>query len=145
MCGEAPVPWLDRFRERRRKLVAQHDVDRQTRKASRRSATQPSRDLADYVGDYEHPAYGRITITHAEGILRWAFRGMSEPLVHRHYDTFELPEIPQSPGGLLPSQLTLSFFADRAGNIASVAVPFEPLVKDIAFTRIAASSRGASP
>lgn len=145
VCGEAPVPWLDRFRERRRKLVAQHDVDRQARKASRRSATQPSRDLADYVGDYEHPAYGRITITHAEGILRWAFRGMSEPLAHRCYDTFELPEIPQSPGGLLPSQLTLSFFADRAGNIASVTVPFEPLVKDIAFTRIATGARRATP
>jgi hypothetical protein len=60
---------------------------------------------------------------------------MSEPLAHRHYDTFELPEAPESPGGLLPGQLALSFSTDREGNIASVAVPFEPLVKDIAFTR----------
>jgi hypothetical protein len=63
---------------------------------------------------------------------------MSEPLAHRHYDTFELPEAPESPGGLLPGRLALSFSTDREGNIASVAVPFEPLVKDIAFTRIAA-------
>ena len=70
--------------------------------------------------------------------MHWAFRGMFEPLVHRHYDTFELPEAPESPGGLLPGQLTLSFSTDREGNIASVAVPLEPLVKDIAFTRIAA-------
>jgi hypothetical protein len=88
--------------------------------------------------DYEHPGYGRITITHAQGKLHWAFRGMSEPLKHRHYDTFELPEAPESPGGLLPGQLTLSFSTDREGNIASVAAPFEPLVKDIAFARIAA-------
>jgi hypothetical protein len=83
--------------------------------------------LADY-GDYEHPGYGRIAITHAAGKLHWAFRGMSGPLAHRHNDTFE------SPGGLL----ALSFSTDREGNIASMAVPFEPLVKDIAFARIAA-------
>jgi hypothetical protein len=63
---------------------------------------------------------------------------MSEPLAHRHYDAFELPETPESPGGLLPGQLALSFSTDREGNIASVAVPFEPLVKDIAFARVAA-------
>ena len=138
VCGKEPVLWLDRFRDWRRKFVTQQDVDRQARKASRRPAAQPGRDLADYAGDYEHPGYGRITITHAEGKLHWAFRGMSESLAHRHYDTFELPEAPESPGGLLPGQLALSFSIDREGNIASVAVPLEPLVKDIAFTRVAA-------
>ena len=141
VCGKEPAPWLDRFRERRRKFVAQQDVDRQAGKAARRPATRPSRDLADYAGDYEHPGYGRITITYAEGKLHWAFRGMSEPLTHRHDDTFELPEAPQSPGGLLPGQLAVSFATDRKGNIASVAVPFEPLVKDIAFTLSRRASR----
>ena len=58
---------------------------------------------------------------------------MSEPLAHRHYDTFELPE---APGRLLPDRLAISFSTDREGNIASLAAPFEPLVKDIVFTRI---------
>jgi CubicO group peptidase (beta-lactamase class C family) len=137
VCGKDPAPWLDRFREQRRKFVAQQDADRQAGKASRRPATQPRRDLADYAGDYEHPGYGRITITHAEGKLHWAFRGMSELLAHRHYDTFELPEAPESPGGLLPGQLAISFSIDREGSIASLAAPFEPLVKDIVFTRLA--------
>jgi CubicO group peptidase (beta-lactamase class C family) len=140
VCGKEPAPWLDRFREQRRKLVAQQRVDRQTGKASRKPATQPGRDLAEYAGDYEHPGYGSITITHAEGKLHWAFRGMFEPLTHRHYDTFELPEAPESPGGLLPGQLALSFAADRDGHIARVAVLLEPLVKEIAFTRMAAGS-----
>jgi hypothetical protein len=138
VCGQEPAPWLDRFRERRRKLAAQQEFDRQAGKTLRRAATQPGRDLADYAGDYEHPGYGRITITHAEGKLQWAFRGMSEPLAHRHEDTFELPEAPGSPGGLLPGQLTLSFSTDREGNIASLTIPLEPLIKDIVFTRIAA-------
>lgn len=62
---------------------------------------------------------------------------MSEPLAHRHYDTFELPEAPESPGGLLPGQLAISFSIDREGSIARLAVPFERLVKDIVFTRLA--------
>ena len=134
-CGKEPIPWLDRLRERRRKFVAQLDVDRQARKATRRLNTRPSHDLADYAGDYEHPGYGRITITHAEGKLNWAYRGMSEPLAHRHHDTFELPE---APNRLLPDRLTISFSIDREGDIASLAAPFEQLVKDIVFTRTAA-------
>jgi CubicO group peptidase (beta-lactamase class C family) len=135
VCSKEPIPWLDRLRERRRKFVAQLDVDRQARKAARRVDTRPSHDLADYAGDYDHPGYGRITITHAEGKLNWAYRGMSEPLTHRHNDTFELPE---APGRLLPERLTISFSTDREGDIASLAAPFEPLVKDIVFRRIPA-------
>ena len=135
VCGKEPISWLDRLRERRRKFVAQLDVDRQARKATRRLNTRPSHDLADYAGDYEHPGYGRMTITHAEGKLHWAYRGMSEPLAHRHYDTFELSE---APGRLLPDRLAISFSTDREGNIASLAAPFEPLVKDVVFIRIPA-------
>jgi hypothetical protein len=135
VCGKEPISWLDRLRERRRKIVAQLDVDRQARKAMRRLNTRPSRDLADDAGDYDHPGCGRITIIDVGGKLNWAYRGMSEPLAHRHYDTFELPE---APGRLLPDRLTISFSTDREGNIASLAAPFEPLVKDIVFTRIPA-------
>jgi CubicO group peptidase (beta-lactamase class C family) len=145
VCGKEPVPWLDRFRERRREIGVQRDADRQAGNASSKPASQQGRDLADYAGDYQHPGYGRITITHSEGKLHWLYRGMSEPLTHRHYDTFELPEAPESPGGLLPGQLAVSFSTDREGNIASVAVPFEPLVKDIAFTRIAAADCTSPP
>ena len=139
VCGKEPIPWLDRLRERRRKFVAQLDIDRQARKATRRPDTRPSHDLAEYAGDYEHPGYGRITITHVGGKLNWAYRGMSEPLAHRHYDTFELPEAPAESllAALQPNQFTISFSSDREGNLASLAVPFEPLVNDIVFTRLA--------
>jgi CubicO group peptidase (beta-lactamase class C family) len=134
-CGNEPIPWLDRLRERRRKFLAQIAIDREAREATRRPNTRPSHDLADYAGDNHHPGYGRITITHAEGKLHWAYRGLSEALAHRHYDTFELPE---APGRLLPDRLAVSFATDREGNVASLAAPFEPLVKDIVFTRAAA-------
>ena len=60
---------------------------------------------------------------------------MSEPLAHRHYDTFELPE---ASGRLLPDRLAISFSTDREGNIAILSAPLEPFVKDIVFTRIPA-------
>jgi len=60
---------------------------------------------------------------------------MLEPLAHRHYDTFELPE---AAGRLVPSQLAISFSTDREGNIAMLSAPLEPLVKDIVFIRIPA-------
>jgi CubicO group peptidase (beta-lactamase class C family) len=132
-CGKEPVPWLDRHRERRRKFVTELDTDKQARKAARRPNTRPSHDLADYAGDYDHAGYGRITITDADGTLHWTYRSMSGPLTHRHYDTFELPE---AAGRLLPDRLAISFSTDREGNIACVAAPFEPLVKDIVFTRV---------
>lgn len=138
VCGKEPVPCFGHFREQRRNFVTQYEAWLQAGKAAPTPAIEPHRDLADYAGDYEHPGYGRMTITHAEGKLHWAFRGMSEPLTHRNSDTFELPEAPESPGGLLPSGLSLSFSTSRDGDIASVAVPLDPLVKDIAFTRIAA-------
>src|SRR6516164_8594811 len=56
VCGNEPMPWLDRLRERRRKAVAQLEIDRQARKATRRLNTRPSHDLADYAGDYDHPS-----------------------------------------------------------------------------------------
>lgn len=147
-CGKEPIPWLDRLREQRRKFLAQRDIDRQAGKVTRPPSTPPSHDLADYVGDYEHPGYGRITITHADGKLNWSYRGMAEPLAHRHDNTFELPEAPESPGRLLPGRFAISFSTDRDGDIASLAAPFEPLVKEIVFTRPtptpAASSRGTS-
>ena len=60
---------------------------------------------------------------------------MSEPLAHRHDDTFELPEAPEAPGRLLPGRFAMSFSTDRDGNITMLSAPFELLVKDIVFTR----------
>lgn len=135
-CGNEPIPWLDRLREQRRKFAAQADAGRQARKTPRQRDTKPSHDFAEYAGDYDHPAYGRITISHAEGQLHWAFRGLSAELAHRHHDTFTLPEA--APGDLLPGRLAIAFSTDRDGNIAGLAAPFEPRVKDIVFTRMPA-------
>lgn len=125
LCGKDPIPWLDRFRTRRRQFVAQRAVDRQARQRSRKSDAGPSRALAEYAGEYEHPGYGRISIEAIGDALRWRFHGSSGELAHRHYDVFEMPE---NPIMLSPDLLAISFGYDREGNINRLTAPLEPLV-----------------
>ena len=132
LAGNAPVPWLERLREMRRKALAQQKSDEAAKPAARKPNTRPSHDLADFTGAYEHPAYGRVVITQDGDSLHWAWRGTKAKLAHRHYDSFQLPYVF---GELNPDDLVISFATDRDGNIASLSAQLEPLVADIVFTR----------
>jgi hypothetical protein len=59
---------------------------------------------------------------------------MFATMAHRHYETFELPEVPDR---LLPDRLPITFLTDREGNIVSLSTPLEPMVRDIVFARLA--------
>jgi CubicO group peptidase (beta-lactamase class C family) len=130
-----PVDWRERFRKQREESVAQFQVDKDAREKARHKDTHPAHDLPDYVGNYEHPAYGVMSIREQGGALHWSWRGMFATMVHRHYETFELPEVPDR---LLPDKLAITFLTNRDGNIVSLSAPLEPMVKDIVFVRLAA-------
>lgn len=138
VCGREPLAWFERLRQQRLVTNAHPDPIGLPPEEIPSSVGQPRRNLSDYAGEYDHPAYGRMTILNSGPGLHWTFRGMSERLRHRHYDTFELPDSPVSPGSLLPGRLPLSFVTDHDGNITSLAVPFEPLVTSIVFRRVLA-------
>jgi CubicO group peptidase (beta-lactamase class C family) len=133
--GREPVDWRERARKRRDEFLAHVQADKDAREQARHKDTRPAHALAAYAGDYEHPAYGAMSIKERDGTLHWSWRGMFAPLTHRHYETFELPEVPDR---LLPDRLAISFLTDRDGNIGSLAAPLEPTVKDIVFARLAA-------
>ena len=133
--GRDPVDWRERFRKQREESVAHLQVDKNAREKARRKDTHPAHELADYAGDYEHPAYGVMSITEQGGALHWSWRGMFATMVHRHYETFELPEMPDR---LSPDKLAITFLTNRDGNIVSLSAPLEPMVKDIVFVRLAA-------
>jgi CubicO group peptidase (beta-lactamase class C family) len=132
VCGKEPVPWLDRLGDLRRKGLAQEQVDEQTQKTARKPDTQPSHDLAEYAGTYEHPGYGQMIITRTGDTLHWAYRGLEATLSHRHYDTFDVPRLPYE---LNPDRLPITFTTDRDGNIANLSAQLEPMVADIVFRR----------
>ena len=105
------------------------------RDQARHKNRRPAHRLADYAGDYEHIAYGVMSIEERGEALHWSWRGMFATLAHRHYETFELPEVTER---LLPGKLAITFLTDRDGNIVSLSAPLEPMVKDIVFARLAA-------
>ena len=133
--GREPIDWRERFRKRREEFIAQMQADKNAREKARHTNTRPAHDLAAYAGDYEHPAYGVMSIKEQGGALHWSWRGMFATMAHRHYETFELPEVPDR---LLPDRLAITFLTDREGNIVSLSAPLEPMVKDIVFARLAA-------
>ena len=108
--------------------------DRIARQKVRHANTRPAHELAAYAGDYEHPAYGVMSIKEQDGALHWSWRGMFAAMTHRHYETFELPEVPDR---LLPDGLPITFLTNRDGIIVSLSAPLEPMVKDIVFARLA--------
>ena len=133
--GREPIDWRERSRKRREQAIAQMQADKNAREKVRHTNTRPAHDLAHYAGDYEHPAYGLMSIEEQAGELHWSWRGMFAAMIHRHYETFELPEVPDR---LLPDRLAITFLTDRDGNIVSLSAPLEPMVKDIVFGRLAA-------
>lgn len=132
--GREAVDWRGRFRKQRDEFIDHMQADKDAREASRHKGTHPAHPLAAYAADYEHPGYGVMSIVERDGALHWGWRGMAAPLAHRHYETFELPEIMDR---LLPDRLTITFLTDRDGDIISLSAPLEVMVKDIVFTRLA--------
>jgi CubicO group peptidase (beta-lactamase class C family) len=91
--------------------------------------TRPSHRLPDYAGEYEHPAYGIITIREVRDRLEAAYNGMTAPLEHYHYDVFV------TGGESVMKDTKLQFRTDMKGDIASVVTLLEPSVDPIEFTR----------
>jgi CubicO group peptidase (beta-lactamase class C family) len=133
--GREPVEWRERFRKRRDEFLSHMQADKDAREKARHANTRPAHGLAAYAGDYDHPAYGVMSIREQDGALHWSWRGMVAALTHRHYETFETPEVPDR---LLPDRLAITFLTDRDGNIVSLSAPLEPTVGDIVFARLAA-------
>jgi CubicO group peptidase (beta-lactamase class C family) len=115
-----PIDWRERVRKRPEEAIAQMQADKNAREKVRHTNTRPAHDLAAYAGDYEHPAYGLMSIKEQGGALHWSWRGMLAAMIHRHYETFELPEVPDH---LLPDRLAITFLTDREGNIVSLSAP----------------------
>lgn len=133
--GRQPVEWRERFRKRREEALGQIQADKEVQGKARHPNTRPAHQLADYAGDYEHAAYGMMSVREQDGALHWSWRGLFAQMGHRHYETFELPEVWDR---LVPHKLPITFLTDRDGNIVSLSAPLEPAVKDIVFARLAA-------
>ncbi len=101
---------------------------------ARKKGTSPSHVLKDFVGDYEHPGYGTLSIELSEGKLKATLNDLSFLLDHWHYDVFYILEEQED---MLVSRegMKITFRGNVDGNINELVIPLEPNTSDIVFQR----------
>ncbi len=92
LLGMDQTPWSDRFLAVRLRNKATDKEARSKAGAGRVANTQPSHPLADYVGEYEHPAYGMLKIGLKDNQLQFDFHKIHFAMTHFHYDRFDTPD-----------------------------------------------------
>jgi CubicO group peptidase (beta-lactamase class C family) len=137
LCGASGTDWPARCRAK----IEQESARRRELQASRRSAPArdgaPAHPLADYVGRFEHPAYGRVSIDRVGDRLRWRGLGLDTELGHRSADAFAFPDGPDDDTDdyVALHAVSLTFAAGPSGDIDRFAIPLEPAVPDAVFRR----------
>jgi CubicO group peptidase (beta-lactamase class C family) len=86
------TPWSERMLAIRLKGKEAGKQARAKAGAGRVEGTRPSHPLGDYVGEFEHPAYGLVTISKEDAGLLFDFHKIKLPLMHFHYDRFDTPD-----------------------------------------------------
>jgi CubicO group peptidase (beta-lactamase class C family) len=131
LLGLDQVGWNQRFRELVDKRKGEAEKAQQAAGEDRPPGPPPSHPLEDFVGDYVHPGYGTLSVVTEGGSLKLTYNSLDFLLSHVRYDIYELKytQEPDAPG------IKGIFRMDAKGNIATIALPLEPAVKDIVFVR----------
>jgi CubicO group peptidase (beta-lactamase class C family) len=83
----------------------------------------------DYVGEYEHPGYGRAEIKKNAESLSLHFNSFNLPLEHWHYDVFRARDT------TLGVSLMINFHSDANGVIHQLSTNLDPQLEDESFTK----------
>jgi hypothetical protein len=111
MVGLDPTPWSERQLTARLKGKEANKQSRAKAGAGRVEGTKPSHALDDYVGQFEHPAYGVVSIARQGEGLGFDFHKIKLPLSHFHYDRFDSPDDEQD------GKWSVNFGTSPAGEI----------------------------
>lgn len=131
------LPRYDWFREgidgiRKNKQSVKESKIKEDR--SRKIGTSPSHSLEEYVGTYEHPGYGKLSVELVNGKLEVNYNDLIFVLDHWHYDVFKV--IQEKQDMVISFEGTkFTFCNNSSGDIGELIVPFEPTADDIVFKR----------
>ena len=92
LLGMDETPWIQRGLDIRLKGKEAAKQARKKAGEDRVPNTKPSHALADYVGEYEHPAYGLLNVGLKDNQLLFDFHKIKMPMTHFHYDRFDTPD-----------------------------------------------------
>ncbi len=113
------TPWSDRWLTRVLKGKKEAPVKGIKVEEERVSGTQPSHPLASYAGEYEHPAYGVLTIELRDEKLQFNFRRALLPLAHFHYERFDTPHDEQY------GKWSVNFGIDPQGEVDKLVISLD--------------------
>jgi CubicO group peptidase (beta-lactamase class C family) len=111
MLGLEQTPWSERQLAIRLKGKEAGKQARAKAGAGRVAGTKPSHPLDDYTGEFDHPAYGVVTIAKKDEGLLFDFHKIKLPLAHFHYDRFDTPDDEQD------GQWSVNFGTSPQGEI----------------------------
>ena len=89
--------------------------------------TKPSHKLDEYVGEFEHPAYGVLTVSKAGDALAFDFHKIRLPLSHFHYGRFDTPDDEEN------GKWSVNFLTNPQGEIDRAEMSLDESA--VAFTR----------
>jgi CubicO group peptidase (beta-lactamase class C family) len=134
LLGLEPIDWLAEALDRRTKSLAAEKEAKKKKETVRRSGTHPAHPLEEYAGDYQHPGYGPLKVELRDGRLVSSYNGIEATLEHWHFEVFDAPKADNDPA-LADFNMKFQFQTNFKGYVDAVAVPLEPSVKPIVFTK----------
>ena len=111
LLGLSLTPWSERQNAIRLKNKEAGKLARTKAGGGRVPNTKPSHPIDDYVGEFEHPAYGVLTISKGDTSLMFDFHKIRMPLSHFHYDRFDTPDDEQD------GKWSVNFITNPQGEI----------------------------
>jgi hypothetical protein len=127
LLGLSLTPWSERQNAIRLKNKEAGKLARTKAGGGRVPNTKPSHPVDDYVGEFEHPAYGVLTISKGDTSLMFDFHKIRMPLSHFHYDRFDTPDDEQD------GKWSVNFITNPQGEIDKAEMSLDEAA--VAFTR----------
>lgn len=98
----------------------------------RHQNTEISHPIHEYIGVYQHPGYGELSVNVQNDHLVCTYNKHEIPLNHWHYDVFEVSD---GCDLYFLRGMKMNFQGNTKGNIHSLSIPLEPMVADIQFIK----------
>src|SRR5437867_2355749 len=127
LLGLSLTPWSERQNAIRLKNKEAGKAARAKAGGGRVEGTKPSHKLDEYVGEFEHRAYGVLTVSKSGESLMFDFHKIRMPLSHFHFDRFDTPDDEQD------GKWSVNFLTNPQGEIDRAEMSLDEAA--IAFTR----------
>jgi len=119
LLGMDQTPWDQRFLQLRLANKKAGTEARGKAGQDRVPNTKPSHALAAYVGDYENPAYGTLSIGLKDDQLQFKFHEFQYPMSHFHYNRFDTSYDEQW------GKFSVNFQTNPQGDIAAATISLD--------------------